>query len=50
MPIKTCPFTSRLIFGSQCIVAAPYVPVDLWILLPAFFKIKKVKRLEIFIY
>lgn len=50
MPIETCPFTSRLIFGPLCMVAAPNVPVDLLILPPALFKIKKVKGLEICIY
>lgn len=49
-PTETCPFTSRLIFGSLCMVAAPNAPVDLWILPPALFKIKKMKELEILIY
>lgn len=31
-------------------VSAPNVPVDLWILPPAFFRIKKVKGLKILVY
>lgn len=50
MPIETCMFTSRPIFGPLCMLAAPNILVDLWILPPALFKIKKVKGLEIFIY
>lgn len=50
MPIETWPFRSILIFFRPlCMVAAPYDPVDLWILPPALFKIKKVKGLERFI-
>lgn len=50
MPRETCPFTLRLIFALLYIVAAQNISVDLWILLPALFKIKKVNELEIFIY
>lgn len=37
-------------FVPLCMVALLNVPLDLWILLPALFKIKKLKGLEIFIY